>query len=660
LKIAGGYIDDAGGGTHPQLPHVQMFREGGGYWFTKVGDPALTAFSDFDHKPYMIRLVKPDEKVSYRTDLYSRCQVGFGANNPGGAPYQGLIAALDGSVSCSVVVDPDMITSKFEEIIDGQRVWPETFKTTEEFWHDEFNSDRPLPSSIEELVIYELHVGALGFGKPGPGTLKDAIDLLDYLVTMGVNAVELLPMSEFGFGDVNWGYSTSHYFAVEFSGGGRDQYKYFVKECHRRGISVIMDVVYNHYAHARERAQGNYDSNSPEEDCYYWHHRVWDQSVPNDWRGYIDNGSTGDAPRYWEEAVRNLFISSALTLIEEFHIDGFRVDLLNAIHRDNYLKRDTTVVGKANVAGLKFLREWTRALKLINPNIFLMAEDHSEWPAVLESPDSSRFGMGFDYTWFSQFYHRLIGEKEGYQGRLLSNMAAGDDRELDLDAFAWALEQSQHRHVVYHESHDEAGNADPGKPSISHRTIYTAVAGAPLIGPTRDFAEARCRLVAGMTFFSAGTPMFLFGEEVGASRDFNHHSILENREDLNELRRGWGANLFRFYCDAIQFRRLHRGFSGHLLKIVYVHRVNRVLAFRRLGPDQEFLIVASFHNRPYERGYSLTSDVLADGSWREVFNSDSQRYGGQNVGNQGAVLQTASGQLTACLPANGFVIFRRV
>ena len=96
-------------------------------------------------------------------------------------------------------------------------------------------------------MIYELHVGALGFGKPSdrPGTLEDAIAFLDYLVDLGVNAVELLPMSQFS-GIENWGYGTTHFFGIEYSGGGRDQYKYFIKACHRRGIAVIFDVVYNH------------------------------------------------------------------------------------------------------------------------------------------------------------------------------------------------------------------------------------------------------------------------------------------------------------------------------------------------------------------------------------------------------------------------------
>ena len=116
----------------------------------------------------------------------------------------------------------------------------------EEFWATEFTLGRPVPSRVEDLVIYELHVGSLGFGKTGPGDLSDAMALLDHLVDLGVNAVELLPMAEFS-GNVGWGYGDSHHLCIESSAGGRDKYRHFVRECHRRGIAVIQDVVYNHY-----------------------------------------------------------------------------------------------------------------------------------------------------------------------------------------------------------------------------------------------------------------------------------------------------------------------------------------------------------------------------------------------------------------------------
>ena len=224
----------------------------------------------------------------------------------------------------------------FREVdAQGQPVWPETqWQTDEDFWRDEFDPERPLPTRLEDLVIYELHVDGLGVGRNPRGMLDDAMDLLDYLVDLGVNAVELMPLSEYE-GWANWGYGTSHYLAIEYAGGGRDQFKHFVKACHRRGIAVLFDVVYNHYTHDGERAEWAYDSDAPETNIYYWYEgRAADypNANPPGTGGYVDNMSTGYAPRFWEEMVRKMFISSAAALVTEFHVDGFRVDQTTSIH----------------------------------------------------------------------------------------------------------------------------------------------------------------------------------------------------------------------------------------------------------------------------------------------------------------------------------------
>ena len=159
------------------------------------------------------------------------------------------------------MVDSDQVTAFFE---DPQGRWPESdWVQAEEFWKDEkdlIGTAKPVPRRVDDLVIYELHVGALGVRRSrDPARSRTRSTLLDYLVDLGVNAVELLPMSEFS-GEENWGYGTSHYFAIEYSGGGRDQYKYFIKACHRRGIAVIFDVVYNHFTPNGEPGRVEYDT----------------------------------------------------------------------------------------------------------------------------------------------------------------------------------------------------------------------------------------------------------------------------------------------------------------------------------------------------------------------------------------------------------------
>jgi 1,4-alpha-glucan branching enzyme len=662
-RTAGGYIADDGFGCHPNFEPVPMRRGEAGIWETPADHPALSASLDvLNHRPYMFRITQEDGFTAYRTDLYSRCQIGFGSFNPKGAHYEGLTTALAGSGSCSVTVDPEQVTKVFEE-----PVWPEkAFIDEAEFWADEFTSKK-LPQNINDLIIYELHTGALGFDHAGPGTLKDALALLDHLEALHITAVELLPLSEFGGGGAeNWGYSTSHYFAIEYSGGGRDQFKFFIKECHRRGIAVIMDVVYNHYAHDGERAEYNYDSSRPEHNSYYWYEgKPWDYDFPEG--GYIDNVSTAWAPRYHEEIVRKMFISSAVMLLREFHVDGFRMDQTTSIHGYNVLHADGRAVASANMFGAKFLRELGRTLRMFKPEVFLMAEDHSDWEEVTKRVEEG--GMGFDARWYSLFYHNLMGDtNQGDAAKLIYSAAQSPESPLRVDRFANVLANSA-RQVVYSESHDEAGNSsgpipdpdwsgDEGKKSTSARGVVVASNGAPLVGDTRKYAEARCRFSWGMTVLSAGIPMFLFGEEVGCQKRFKYNAVLQNREDIAGMAQREGRYLYRFYADINALRVAHPGLRSQSIDVVYVHNENRIIAFRRWDANESFLIAASLADHPCEAGYWLGNERIETGKWREIFNSDAARYGGDNVGNAGQELYCEAGSINPVIPFAGFVVLQ--
>jgi 1,4-alpha-glucan branching enzyme len=654
-----GYIADDGTGTVGEP--IEMAKDHDGVWHTNLEEERLADFAALDHLPYMFRVVKDNGTVAYRTDLYSRCQIGRGKFNPAGPSagesFSGRWQDLDGTVGCSVVVDPERVTARFSE-----PTWPETEWLEERrFWADEFDPHLSMPTRVEDLVIYELHVGGLGAdrvgvdGTPVPGNLGDAMALLDHLVALGVNAVELLPMSEFE-GWASWGYGTSHYFAIEFSGGGRDQFKYFVRECHRRGIAVILDVVYNHYHHHAERAEWAYDSDDPERNIYYWYEgRRSDYADPTG--GYVDNYSTSWAPRLYEERVRQMLISSALVLAMEFHVDGFRVDQTTSLHALASLHADGRRVDAANIFGAKFLRELTRTLRLVKPNTFLIAEDHSGWDAVTRPTDLG--GLGFDVTWYSDFYHHLSGDTgHGMDcANLLTTAALGDNRPLAMGYFAGALAASANAKVVYHESHDEAGNSRY-EGGHSGRTIAIAVGRAPLVGETRRYAEARARFAFGMAMLSAGTPMFFMGEEIGAADDYRYDDFAWHRVDLEAAARGEGAGLFAFYRSLITLRRTVPALRSRSIDIVHVHDPNRVLAFRRRHGTDDVLVVASLNDSPFLSGYSV--DGVPDGAWREAFNSDAALYGGWNDGNLGNDIEARSGRLTAVLPRAGFVVFQRL
>lgn len=660
---AGGYIWNDGRGVTAIIP---MHAVEDGIWATTVADaPALAHFAGLDHTPYMYRITREDGSIAYRTDLYSRCQIGSGGKNPdnpepGEAPWDGTRQDLDGAKSCSVVVDSEQVMRLFRE-----DVWPETqWLTDAEFWRDELDPTRPLPAHINDLVIYELHIDGLGLGRSPRGTLEDAIALLEYMADLGVNCIELMPTSEFE-GWTSWGYGTSQYLAIEYAGGGRDQFKHFVRECHRRGIAVLLDVVYNHYTNDGERAQWAYDSVTPENNVYYWYEgraSEYPHANPPGHGGYIDNMSTGYAPRYGDETVRKLFISSAAMLVSEFHLDGFRVDQTTSIHSYAVIHANGAPASTARIFGGKFLREWTRTLRLLRPNVFLIAEDHSGWSAVTQSGEQG--GLGFDATWYADFYHHLIGDaqNDSSRARLLKFAGYGDNRELRMSWLAGALAESATAKVVYHESHDEAGNSyyvENGQEVHSARTLVVAVNGASLSdATTRRHAEARVHVIAGMTLLGPGIPMFFMGEEVGASEPYRYNDFIYHRENFPAMRNGTGANLFRFYQELIGLRLAHPALRSRNIDILYTHNANRILAFRRWEVGEELLVIASFNNAEFTDGYSIQSSQIADGQWREIFNSDAQGYDGSGLINPGAIA-SASSVFSARMPANSVLVFQR-
>lgn len=656
--LSGGYISDQGEGARADWAIAPMTREEDGIWVSDIDDPFFRDFNALDHTLYMYRIrQKGEEGYRYRTDLYSRCQVGTGDYKPAG-PFTGRISELDGTVGCSVVIDPDRVTEEFDE-----PVFPETkWLSQEAFWEEE--KDFPeRPALVEDLVIYELHLGALGFGKDKdtPGDLQDAIDFLPYLKELGINTIELLPLSQFGGGTANWGYSTSHYFAIEYSGGGRDQFKHFIKECHRLGFSVIMDVVYNHYSHDAERSEWMYDTNEHAKNVYYWYegdpsdYGAFDRAVTEAGQsdrvgtgGYVDNMSTGWAPRYHEEQVRKMFISSAIALVLEFNVDGFRLDQTTSIHAYNKLHADGRTLNNVNKYGAKLLREFTSTLKLVKPEIMLMAEDHSNEAFVTNARHEG--GLGFDAAWYADYYHHLVGDtdKGSDYAKLLRTSGLGGDYGLAMDYFAGALAASKYRKVVYSESHDEAGNSDQ-----SDRNIWVG-------GTDRYYSEARGRVVAGITLFSAGTPMFLFGEEVCAEKKFLYGNVLENRENYLELKETSGRRMYRFYKDAIELRRKHVALRSGNLEVLYTHNDNRVLAFKKWDQREMFLIVATFSNFHFDNpGYNIPVDLSSEGGyWREIFNSNAEIYGGDDVGNNGGEIGYDNG-FRCVIPRNSICVYKK-
>jgi 1,4-alpha-glucan branching enzyme len=292
-------------------------------------------------------------------------------------------------------------------------------------------------------------------------------------------------------------------------------------------------------------------------------------------------------------------------------------------------------------------------MRLLYPKLFLTAEDYSNW-AGMTQPSVNGDGLGFDATWYGDFQHHTVEYEGGGYTELVKQSGYGDARSLRMDYFAGALATSGGAKVVYHQSHDDCGNR-----TGSARTMWLAVNGAPLLGETRRWAEARARFAAGMTLLSAGTPMFFMGEEIGAANPYTYDGFMQNREDLIGAATGAGARLFRYYKELIRLSVRNAAIRSRMIEIAVTDNHNRVIAFHRWDDTDEFLVVGNLGNAPFEHGYWIHSDRIDNANWTEVFNSDSDAYGGWNVGNAGATMRGSNGALNVILPAAGLIVFRR-
>ena len=303
-----------------RMPVVPLSLASDGIW---EGAPP-GGFDQFMSLPYMYRIKNAQGKTVYRTDIFSRSQIGKGRHRS----RQIGVAGHGGNPGRRRELQHCHRSRRDSRYLPVHSAWG----TAESHSRGGFLGQRIHPRSAGALTDWKTSISTnctwahSGLANPEREIWRMPLQFLDHLVELGINTVELLPLAEFG-GTAGWGYGNSHHFCIESSAGGRDKYRHFVRECHRRGIAVIQDVVYNHYEDGRvDRAEKFFDSTAPEQDIYYWYEgRTTDYSFADG--GYLNNGSSGRTPRFWEDNVRQQFISGAAFLLEEMHVDGFRVDL---------------------------------------------------------------------------------------------------------------------------------------------------------------------------------------------------------------------------------------------------------------------------------------------------------------------------------------------
>jgi 1,4-alpha-glucan branching enzyme len=448
------------------------------------------------------------------------------------------------------------------------------------------NDNFELPSH-NELVIYEMHIGSFFTIIQGkPGDFDTAIEKIEHLKRLGVNAIQIMPIAEFS-GDFSWGYNPANIFAVESIYGGPDGFKMFVRELHRRGFAVILDVVYNHFGPS---------------DLELWQFDGWKENDKggiyfyNDYRAETPWGST--RPDYGRGEVRRFIIDNALMWLEEYHVDGLRYD------STLYIRCIDGNEANELPEGWTLMQEINGSIRTQFPHCIIIAEDLRLNPWITKPIEEN--GAGFHAQWDANFVHPI---------RDIVILPQDEQRVMETirQAISFNYEGDAFRRIVYSESHDEVAN---GKARVPQEINPN--------DPTGWHAQKRSTLAAGLVFTSPGIPMLFQGQEFLQGEWFRDDVPLN--WDLNEQYHG----IFRLYRDLIHLRLNtqgnSRGLCGQFLNTYHVNDAGNLIAFQRWdqhGPGDDVVVVINFSHAPKEN-YDI--GMPAPGLWKLRFNSDATIY----------------------------------
>jgi len=354
-------------------------------------------------------------------------------------------------------------------------------------WNDAGWKAPPLASA----VIYEMHVGTF----TAEGTLDAAIVKLDHLVELGVTHLELMPVCAFA-GDRGWGYDGVALFAVHEPYGGPGALKRFVDAAHSRGLSVLLDVVYNHFGPV-----GNYTGKFAPY-IVESHHTPWGGAV-----NFEEAGS---------HRVRQYFCDNALMWMREFHVDGLRLD---AVH------------GFIDRSAVHFLEQLSAQVETLGATLarelVLIAESDLNDPRVVTPREAA--GYGLDAQWNDDFHHALFtvlnpGPTEGYYSDFgkLSQLAKALERNFVYDGIYSRYRNrehgratgylSRHRFVGFIQNHDQVGNRAIG--DRLHQIV----------------GLERAKIAGALALLGPFVPLVFMGEEWAASSPFQYFADHEEPE----------------------------------------------------------------------------------------------------------------------------------
>jgi 1,4-alpha-glucan branching enzyme len=460
-----------------------------------------------------------------------------------------------------------------------------------------------------ELVIYETHIGTFFRRDDGSvGTFEDFSMKFDHLKHIGVNALQIMPIAEFA-GDLSWGYNPAHPYAIESVYGGPMGFKTFVREAHKAGFAVILDVVYNHFGPS---------------DLDLWQFDGWSENNKGGIYFYNDHRSVtpwGDTrPDYGRGEVRSYIRDNAMMWLEDYHVDGLRYDMTLYI-------RSVDASGQNEIPEGWGLTQWiNREVHDFKPSAITIAEDLQDLPYITK-PESEG-GAGFGTQWDARFVHPV-------RDVITQPDDAGRDMNKIRDALRHCYNGHAFQRVVYTESHDEVANGKSRIPSEVDEA-----------DPSNFYAKKRATIGIALTMTAPGIPMLFQGQE------FLEDGWFHDADALDWDKADDHAGIVKLTAKLIELR-LNRsgktkGLTGYHVDVHHINHDGKVVAFKRWadgGPSDETIVIVNFSNRHYEQ-YDF--GLPAAGKWIRRFSSDQRRYssdfGGNASGDIDAIDEPYDGQ----------------
>ncbi|MDR2611913.1 MAG: 1,4-alpha-glucan branching protein GlgB [Deltaproteobacteria bacterium] len=500
-------------------------------------------------------------------------------------------------------------------------------------WSDQaWMESRPGRDLLSEpMSVYEVHLGSWRRRPDGTWlSYREAADeLVPYLKELGFNWVEFMPLAEHPF-DASWGYQVTGYFAVTSRFGTPDDFRHLVDRLHQEGIGVIMDWVPAHFprdSFALEYFDGT----------HLYEHRDPRQGAHSDWGTLVFN--------YGRNEVKNFLAANALFWADQYHVDSLRVDAVASMIYLDYSRKEGEWIpnkygGRENLEAIELIKTLNTKLYELHPGASTIAEESTAFPAI--SRPVHLGGLGFMFKWNMGWMHDML------------DFMSKDPvyRRYNMERLTFALLYAFHENFILPLSHDEV--------VYGKRSLWDKM-------PGDSWQKcANLRLLLGYMFAEPGKKLLFMGGEFGQVWEWDHASQLSwdvLGDPAHRKLQAFTRDLNRLYRSEPALHQLDYDWRGFEWVDFRDHDAT-VVSFMRKARNQEDQVFFAFNFTPVvRRGYRLGAP--GPGWYRELINSDSDIYGGGNVGLGGGVQAepvSAHGRdwsLDLTLPPLGFIALKR-